>query len=396
MVKTRPWNFPAAMVLAAASWHCGEAESENGAPDENANGATTSGGGTSPPPPDADDRTLDFDDPTSDPPALRPELVALTYIGGAGDQYTESVAFDADGGVTVSGTGWTLRWTAAELAAAANDGASAGTLDGDVATEGGVATEGRPSLPGAPGRAYDDPRIGLTFTVGYRQAGNLQMPIFRAFEDDVRVWALWGHAVADAQDASLGADTRCYRAWGMPFGRIGVMCWTDGGNSVLARDPRNLMTDPGWTDGAWQRSAGGMSSLLALVDPSDGGRVVSGTFMAAHVGHLTVDAWGRVYMGRVARSRDGGDDPSDTFGVGAETGASGVLILDEGLQRPLFNARLGGTCEDGAQHFNALAVHDGILVMGGTTCAADLGTIHAVQPTPGGGQDAMVAVVRLW
>ena len=379
-----------AVLTTLACSLCVACSNDSDSGDDRGGDSDSGGGGGVNPPPDPGDDTLDFDEPTEPSPPLAPALASLTYVGGGGDQYASSVRVGDDGSVTVSGEGWTLTWSADEWAM---DGP--GTLDGDVEAIGEEPGK-RPALPGSPGRAYADPRIGLTFTVGYRQAGgNLQMPIFRAFEDDERIWALWGHAVADAEDRSLGADTRCYQAWGMPEGRIGVQCWTDGGNSVLAKDPRDLDADPTWNEGSWQRSAGGMSSLLALVDPSDGGRVVSGTFLNSHVSHLTVDPWGRVYLGRTATSRDGGNDPTDAFGLGASGGA-GLLAFDENLQQPLLNARIGGTCDDGEEFFNALVVHEGVLLMAGTTCASDLITTNAVQADHGGGQDAMIARVRLW
>ncbi|MEM9862886.1 MAG: hypothetical protein AAF938_14905 [Myxococcota bacterium] len=333
--------------------------------------------------------SIDFAPEPGAAPALSPTIAQLTYIGGPGDQYVRSVGFAEDGSIVAQGEGFTLTF--------APDG-SGGAIEGDVGAndEGDFAR--RPNLPGDPGQEYVDTRNGLSYTVGFRQAGgNLQIPIFRAFEGGERIWLLWGHAVNDVRDADLGADSRCYQAWAMPDGNIGVQCWTDGGNSVLTKGPRDLTTpgfNPSWAEGAFQNSAGGMSSMVALVDPSDGGSVISGTFMNSHVGHLTTDGWGRLYIAQVAGSRFGGGEPANPFGQSGDA-RSGVMVLDPTLRNVLFNARIGGTCSDGLQAFGDVAVRGDLLVAGGTTCASDLATVNAIQASPGGGQDGMVLILRL-
>lgn len=331
-----------------------------------------------------------FEDPST-APALQPELVALSYVGGAGNQFVRTVGFTAEGRIVGEGTGFRIEYDA--------DGTH-GTITGDASTNDTESYDARPRLPGDPGAAFEDPRVGLTYRVGYRQAGgSLQLPIFRAFDGETRLWGLWAHAVADVQAASLGADTRCYQAWLMPDGRVGVQCWTDGGNSVLAKEPRDLTSpgfDPSWAAGSYMRSAGGMATAYALVDPDDGGSVVSGTFVASHVAQVTVDPWARVIVGRTATSRSGGAPPTNPFGQ-AEGAGSGFLVLSSDLRQVLTNVRIGGNCSgDGTQQaFGAMAYRDGLLVLGGTTCAPDLATRNAAQSAHGGGQDGMLAIVRL-
>lgn len=317
--------------------------------------------------------------------------MALTYAGGEGDQQLTSVSIDSEGRVTANGNGFSVVY----------DGGS-GSLEGDAASNDDSKFQDKPDLPGSPGKLYSDPRHDLDLRVGYRQAGgNLQMPIFRAFEPgtDDRLWILWGHAVADATDGGHTADSRCYQAWAMPQGNVGVQCWTDGGNSVLAKDPRDLSVpgyNPTWAAGSYQHSAGGMSSMYALVDPSDGGRVLSGTFMANHVTVLAVDEWGRVYLARTVGSRSGGADPTNPFGQ-AGSASSGFATLSATLADVLSNMRIGGTnCDGGKQAFGSIAYRDGTLALAGTTCAPDLATVNAAQSSHGGGQDGMLAVIKLW
>lgn len=329
----------------------------------------------------------DFLDP-DDAPALAPELLALTYVGGGGDQHVRSVRFTDEGAVIGEGASFVVTY----------EGTS-GSVEGDVNAIDGEAFSDRPSLPGDPGAAVEDPRFGLTYRVGYRQAGgSLQLPIFRAFLGEERLWSLWGHAVADVMAADLGADTRCYQAWLMPNDHVGVQCWTDGGNSVLAKEPRDLGSsgfDPSWAAGSYMRSPAGMATSYALVEPRNGGSVVSGTFVASHVANLIVDPWGRVIVARTATSRSGGAPPTNPFDQ-AETG-SGFLVLSPDLRDVIANVRIGGnTCEGGTQSFGSLALQDGVLALGGTTCAPDLATRNAVQADHGGGQDGMLAIVRLY
>lgn len=341
-------------------------------------------------PPAPADATVDFVAAAGQAPALSPQLLTLARVGGAGDQYIRQVYFTEDGRIVGQGDGFSVTYDVT---------GQRGATSGDLSMSSDQKLDVRPRLPGDPGRSYSHAATGLTFAVGYRQAGrNLQTPIFRAFKGDERQWALWGHAGADIEAASLGADSRCYQAWGMPNGQIGVQCWTDGGNSVLARDPRDLKQGSSWSQGAYQSGAGGMSSLYALVDPSDGGRVVSGTFVASHVHKVAVDGWGRVYVANPVSSRS---NPSrgveDVFGVGEEVG-SGLAILAPTLKDVLFNARVGGACAkaQGSQGFGSIALRDNILVLGGTTCGGDWAQRNPVQQAPGQGQDGLIAIIRLW
>lgn len=329
----------------------------------------------------------DFEDPRTAPP-IAPELLALTYVGGAGDQFIRVVGFTATGAIVGEGEGFRVEYEAG----------GAGAIQGDPTTHDDASFSDRPRLPGDPGVLVEDPRFGLGYRVGYRQAGgNLQLPIFRAFSGDERLWALWGHAVADVMAANLGADTRCYQAWLMPGDRVGVQCWTDGGNSVLAKEPRDLGSpgfDPSWASGSYMRSPAGMATAYALIDPTGGGSVVSGTFVASHVANVAVDPWGRVIVARTATSRSGGAPPTNPFGQ-AEVG-SGFLVLSPDLRDVLANIRIGGDCTGGTQSFGSLAIRDGILVLGGTSCATDVATANAAQASHGGGQDGLMAIIRLY
>lgn len=332
--------------------------------------------------------SLSIPNDSGEAPALAPEILTLSYIGGSGDQFLRTLEVTDRGEVIVGGRGFELRY---DIESGESESA------GDLSTHDDDDYDGRPRLPRDPGDAFEDPRSGLTFTVGFRQSNQLQIPIFRAFQEEERIWLLWGHAAQDIQNADLGADSRCYQMWAMPNGRLGVQCWTDGGNSVLARAPRDLAESAAWPrEDAYQRSAGGMSSMYALVNPADGGSVESGTFVAEHVSPLAVDPWGRVYVAHTARSRSRSLGPDNPFGQSEDSNA-GFFVLGSDLNAPIFNARIGGSpTEGGRQRFGHIVLRDNILVLAGTTSAPILNAVRPFQDEHGGGQDGLLAIVRLW
>lgn len=373
-----PLSYAFGAVLALS---CGEASDAN----------TMQGEGSPLDVDSANPTDLQWMDAAGPAPALGPQLVALTYAGGGGDQFIRTLRFEADGSVVAQGEGFALRYAA--------DGTS-GALEGNAAQPDTKSFSPRPGSPGDPGTAYNDLRNGLGYRVGHRQAsGSLQLPIFRAFQGDRRLWGLWAHAAVDVQERALGADSRCYRAWAMPAGALGLQCWTDGGNSVLAKDPRDLASpgfDPAFAQGAFQSSPGGMASLYALIDPSGQGALLSGTFVASHVAPLAVDAWGRVYVAQTTQSRStSADDIANPFQQSTEA-ESGFFVLDPSLKQMLANLRIGGDCDGGMQAFGSIALRGNLLALGGTTCAPDVPTRNAAQSQHGGGQDGLLAIVRLW
>jgi hypothetical protein len=174
----------------------------------------------------------------------------------------------------------------------------------------------------------------------------------------------------------------------MPQNRIGVLLWTDGGNSTLTRDPRDL-TKPNPIEGMnpWRGSAGGMATLYMLIDAKDG-TPLSGTFVRSHATFRAVDTWGRVY---IPYCGDG-----NPFGV-PDTAGAGLLVLQPDLLRPELQIRLGGKGgETGQEALGYLAIQNEFLVMGGTTCARGLKTVNPVQPAHGGGQDGFLVILKLW
>ena len=192
---------------------------------------------------------------------------------------------------------------------------------------------------------------------------------------------MWGQSYAEVNPGTNGlrwgplmADSRGYQVWLMPDGHIGAQFWTDGGNSVLTRDPWDL-TKPNPIEkmSAWQSSSGGMASLYLRIDPTGSEpRIVGGTFVRSHVTHLAVDPWGRVYLPRAIRHRDASSPPSAYEGQNANAGG-GLMVLGPNLLRPEFNRRLGGGKQgDGQETFGRIAISGNILLLGGTTNSTSL------------------------
>jgi serine/threonine-protein kinase len=316
-------------------------------------------------------------------PPLAPKLLVCTRVGGKGDQHIRKVGF-ARGTVYGSGEGFRVVYDAQSLR---------GRAIGNVDTHDDERYNPRPLPPSDPGKELADPRNGQTYRVGYRQVDPvLQQP----FLESSAGWKLWGLGIDDIRTRTktvrwgpLTADTRAYDCWLMPGGKIGVKCWTDGGNSVLTRDPRDVRK-PNPIEGMdpFRGEAGGMASLFMLVDPKDGAPL-SGTFIRSHVTHQAVDEFGRVYL---PFAQAGSRNP---FGMAEKTRA-GLFVLKASLLGPELNIRIGG---GGEERFGVIALKDNLLVLGGWVEggeADDFKAVNAVQDDAGEGKDGFFVVIRLW
>ena len=123
------------------------------------------------------------------------------------------------------------------------------------------------------------------------------------------------------------------------------MCWTDGGNSVLGRDPQDLDKNIAKSElfkGAYSNVLGGMSTMVMKVHvPSR--KAVSATYMSSHVFNHAIDAWGRLYAGKQMSRKWASANQQDHFGLGAEVNGSGLFVLDDDLRTNIFHAMVGGT-----------------------------------------------------
>ena len=316
-------------------------------------------------------------------PPLSPKLLVCTRVGGKGDQHIRKVGF-ARGMVYGTGEGFRVVYDARSLR---------GRVTGDVETHDDERYNPRPPLPPDPGKELRDPRNGQTYRVGYRQVDPvLQQP----FLESSAGWKLWGLGMGEIKARTktvrwgpLMADTRAYDCWLMPGGKIAVKCWTDGGNSVLTRDPRDVLKpNPIESMDPFKADAGGMASLFMLVDPKNG-TPLSGTFVRSHVTHQAVDDFGRVYL---PFAQAGSANP---FGMAKETRA-GLFVLKASLLGPELNIRIGG---GGDERFGVIALKDNLLVLGGYIEGGEPESFKAVNPVQNGageGKDGFLVVLRLW
>ena len=317
------------------------------------------------------------------PPELDPQVVAQFAIGGAGDQYIREVGF-AGGVAWAKGTGFIVL---------IDSRSGMTTVQGDPETADTVDWHSRFTRSPKANVQLLDPRQAQTYSLTTLQVHPvLQQPLLTSSAG----WKLWGWSHEQVAEGTKGirwgplmADSRGYDLWLMPEGRIGVLCWTDGGNSVLTRDPRDLgkANDAIEQGGAFRTNAGGMATMFLLVDGADG-TPLSGTFLRGHVTNRVVDAYGRVYLPKAF-------DGATALGEAASDAGGGLFVLRPDLRQPELNVRLGaGAVEGGKEGFGVIALSDNLLVLGGTSNNPALPA--AAGTTRGGGQDGFVTVLRLW
>ena len=414
-----PSSHVVGLALGTMMVACGSGEatsSTGGGPDAGGDVADTGGRGegTGSGGPRADGGA----DAPADMPTLAPKLLFATYAGGAQDQFVQDVGFDAQGVAYARGLGFSITFDPA---------AGTGQLAGDASRPMDLTTfKQKPDLPkgGLSTNTLADPRNGQTYTwgthpnvahggvvcpqqcagtcsVGQPVTPLLQMGFLRSSAG----WKNWDFTWEDCVRSCLVADSRGYDVWLSARGEIAGMYWTDGGDTPLKQDPRDVSkAPPAFLQGSFGTDPGGMGTLFFRADPATG-TVLSGTFLATHVVFHTHDDWGRVYLTKAIAKRYGvssAPEPTNPFGMSTKA-SSGLMVLRPDLRQPELNAYVGGdpaSCADpknGLQVLGAIARSGNLVALGGTTCATDLATTgNAVQKKNGGGQDAFFVVIKLW
>ena len=321
-------------------------------------------------------------------PALNPQVVAATVVGGAGDQFFREVSFANETTVVAKGGQITLTY---------NLGTGKGSVSGNPSAPDAEPFSGRTSVHPKAKQELKDPRNGQTYTWTTNQVHPFLMePVLRSSAG----WRLWGWNYQDITETfksvrwgPLMADSRIYHVWLMPEGKIGALLWTDGGNSALTRDPRDLAKENGAVEsgGSMQSSAGGVASMFMLIDPKEG-TPLSGTFVYTMPQEQVVDPWGRVY---IPASISKSTTPTPIAGAAPEAGG-GLFVLRPDLRQPLANLRIGGPKGPGQDRFRAIALSGNMLALAGTTSSPQPQLVKPVQGKPGGGQDAYLVVIKLW
>jgi hypothetical protein len=323
--------------------------------------------------------------------ALNPQLLAVTYVGGDGDQYIREVGFDESGNVVASAATFTVTYDAKTWMA---------TVDGDIS---GADPEAFDDRWFGIGQELDDPRNGQHYSIGFDQVHPiLQHPYVRSSAG----WKLWDfsrppHNISGEHLLDMeAADSRGYNIWLLPNGKIGMRFYTDGGNTFLRKDPHDPQKEATFTQKSDPGGAMSKGSVLyAMADPEKG-ELLSGVWVhKQRVAPYAVDDYGRAYNLRVAT--DSVPRPAENPFGHWDRSTSGLIVIDPTYTHYEFNAHLGGTCEeegDLRQRFRYAAVRHNVLALGGITCARDLQTTaNAVQGSFGGGNhDAMLMILKLW
>jgi hypothetical protein len=318
-------------------------------------------------------------------PALNPQIMTLTCVGGAGDQFIHEVGFLPDGTIYGKGNGFMVGYS--------KDGAKCLGITGDPNTP-GKERRGTNWANKGSSIAVD----GVKLTIGYRQVhAILQQP----FIESSAGWKWWGWDHEEAKKRELMADSRGVAIYPLPCGKFLAKCWCDGGNTVLEKDPRDLDKKNPALANAYNRCAAGSASLYIVGDAKTG-EPLSASWMIHRPQAETADAYGRIYISQLA-ARKFGAAQKDSLGLG---GKSGISIFSPTLSECYFSGTLGG------DETYAVAVKDNLLVVGGSigqsrqekdgtakppeTDPAKLPMRNPAQAKPGGGEDGFLAILKLW
>ena len=302
---------------------------------------------------------------------ISPKLLVLARVGGAGNQYFSRVGIDAENAVTAEGEGFSLRFTVDKKK-------WSGVVSGDL----NATMKDVPQRNCWPMDTYSfvDPRNGATVSWHSQQSGgDLQIP----FLESSLGWKDWGWADGEIRKRGMSADTRIYAVWPQPGNRLAAQLWACGPASSAGRDPLNIDAY-----GLAGNAPGGVSTwvLYASLDAKSGKMLAARWFNMLSL-RSTVDAWGRMYL----------MDSTTPIKLG-EAGLAGFSVLSPDFAKSEVALRVGGMLPDekGDEFFIAMARRDGLLALAGTTAAASMRQVAGVQPKPGGGQDALLAIIRLW
>ncbi len=219
---------------------------------------------------------------------------------------------------------------------------------------------------------------GAKLAAGNRDEGGVELPTIAGPE-----WRWWDLSGADAARAGLACDSVLLGAFARSDGEFVLAGRADAANTCFARDPRQIDRPlPGLVNAPRAGAA-----WVFLGNPKSG-ELLGARACACDALAATCDPWGRVYLAAPSAGRD-------DLGMG---GDAGLTVLSPDLADVLLDVRLGGKqpSDKGWEGFTCAAYRDGILALGGSTCALKLATVDAMQSGAGGGQDGLVVVLRLW
>jgi serine/threonine protein kinase len=303
-------------------------------------------------------------------PALQVHVLMATEIGGDGDQMITSVSFDAQGRLTARGTGFS---------AVINPHTGTAAIHGDINTHAAVV---RPASPAWWTQPVTLPLGGgMAIRLAQRQDEGQRLPSLGTEQ-----WSWWSLDARRSTALGLGSDALLTAAFARPDQQFVVVGWAEAANSCLARDPRDSQNPLPLARG---RHAAQDAATYVLRGNGGDGALLSSFVLAGTALAAATDPWGRIYLASSDRGRD-------QLGL---AGDAGVCVVSPDLGQVLLDARLGGrvSTDSGWEAFTSIAYHDGMLALGGSTCASSLPeSPNALQRRAGGGQDGLLVVLQLW
>lgn len=302
-------------------------------------------------------------------PAIQPQLLVHTLVGGPGDQRFIAVRAKAGMLQAVDGCGLGVTVKLQE------DGTPKVTVGGNRA---GISS--KDPTPFLSGNGQVGP-----ISFGFKQVHPiLQQPWAKG-----PGWTLWDFSHAQAKQRELMADSRIRAGLQIPNGNVLLVGWCDGGNTVLHRDPRDIDKKSPYMRYGFGGGRGA-SNLYTEVTPK--GEVLRQAFMGVGTGRILWDPWGRLYACGTNLCK-GGKAPFDTPSSGS------LVVFDREWTQALLDARLGGvggSYKDNSWDAMELDAENGLLILGGWAKGAIEKPVAGVQEKHGGDKDAMIAVIRLW
>jgi hypothetical protein len=319
-------------------------------------------------------------------PTLKPQILAVTYIGGEGNQWIQEVGFTSDGKIYGKSGGGTF------TVYYSTDGRKL-SVEGDISKP-CTGLRG-PPLNRSGGHTFRTtcPSTKVKLEIGYESFGATKAQPFLTSSAE---WKWWGWETGD-MGKGMEASARGNRLYWLHDDRFLAKVFVDGGKSTVQKDPRNLKNDNTALSTAMVRDPGGPGTMY-ITGGTKTGIPGLATFVKGKALAEALDPWERLYVGVPYETKN----TPDIFKLG---GAAGLCVINANLTTCIFNSTLG------ADHIYSMALKDNILVLGGNIGMAqdldpgvksknlppkNLKTTNPAQATPGGDEDGFLAIIKLW
>ena len=320
-------------------------------------------------------------------PALKPQLVTLTWAGGVGNQWIQDVGFTADGRIyaTSGGGAFTVYYS--------GDGAKLLKVEGDRAKASTGPRGPNVSTRGVGAFRTTEPTTKIQLEIGMESFGPTRtQPYLRSSAD----WKWWGWSAAD-MGKGLEANARGIRVHWLHDDRFLAKVFVDGGKTTVAKEPTDLKQNSSALAAAALRDPAGPGTLY-MIGRLKNGSSEHATFVKGKALAEALDPWERLYVSQLWE----GKTAQDGLKIG---GNAGFCVLNSSLTNPLYTASIG------ADHVYCMALKDNILVIGGSIGAVfepdpkvkpknlvpqRLPVRNPAQDAPGEDEDGFLAIIRLW